>query len=152
LTHGRSRSGNAASTAFVMVMRNDADQRIVGGARLSRIIDRHTVKSWFNGRLDVAPPVIDLTAQGFALIGGRLDAISSKMVAVIVYRRRAHIINLFAAPGPAKRRPAVTEKVNGFNIRHWSDNGVSLWAISDINAEELKEFSDKLEAARQKQK
>ena len=59
--------------------------------------DRHIVKPRFNGRLEVAPPVVDLTAQGFASIGGRLDVIGGKMVAAIVYRRRVHIINLFAA-------------------------------------------------------
>jgi anti-sigma factor RsiW len=72
------------------------------------------------------------------------------MVAAIVYKRRAHVINLFAAPGPTKRRPAVTETVNGFNIRHWADEGVSLWAISDLNAAELEVFGDKLEDAMQK--
>jgi anti-sigma factor RsiW len=112
--------------------------------------DRHTVKPWFNGRLDVAPPVVDLSAQGFTLIGGRLDAIGGKMVAAIVYRRRAHTINLLIAPGPAKRHPATTESVNGFNIRHWADEGMSLWAISDNNAAELEEFGNKFEAALQK--
>jgi anti-sigma factor RsiW len=112
--------------------------------------DPHSVKPWFNGRLDVAPPVVDLSAQGFTLIGGRLDAIGGKMVAAIVYRRRAHTINLFIAPGPAKRRTATTESVNGFNVRHWADEGLSLWAVSDINAAELEEFSNKFEAAIQK--
>jgi anti-sigma factor RsiW len=153
-------SAVAASGAFVLVMRNDADSRILSDVvsahlrslepdHLTDVLssDRHSVKPWFNGRLDVAPPVVDLSAQGFTLIGGRLDAIGGKMVAVIVYKRRAHIINLFAAPGPTTRRPAVTETVNGFNIRHWSIEGVSLWAVSDINAAELEEFSDKFEAA-----
>jgi Calcineurin-like phosphoesterase len=71
--------------------------------------------------------------------------------AVIVYRRRAHIINLFAAPAPTNRRPATTRTVSGFNIRRWSIEGVSLWAISDINAAELEEFSHKFEAAIQKE-
>jgi anti-sigma factor RsiW len=106
--------------------------------------DRHTIKPWFNGRLDVAPPVVDLTAQGFTLIGGRLDAIGGKMVAAIVYRRRVHIINLFVTAAPAERHPAITETANGFNIRHWSDDGVSLWAISDIKLRSLRNFPTNL--------
>ncbi len=153
----------AASAAFVMVLGNDADQRILSDVvsahlrslepdHLTDVLssDRHSVKPWFNGRLDVAPPVVDLTAEGFALLGGRLDAIGGKMAAAIVYRRRAHIINLFASPAPTKGRPAVTETVNGFNIRRWSIEGVSLWAISDINATELEEFGNKFDAAIQK--
>jgi anti-sigma factor RsiW len=160
---GASLSAVAASAVFVLVMRNSADNPILSDVvsahlrslepdHLTDVLssDRHSVKPWFNGRLDVAPPVVDLSAQGFTLIGGRLDAIGGKMVAAIVYKRRAHTINLFIAPRPDKRRPATTESVNGFNIRHWADEGLSLWAISDINAAELEEFSNKFEAAIQK--
>jgi anti-sigma factor RsiW len=90
---------------------------------------------------------VDLTGQGFTLIGGRLDAIGGTVVAVIVYRRRAHIINLFVMAVPAERRPATLEAVQGFNIRHWSEHGLSLWAVSDLNAQELQEFGEKFEAA-----
>ena len=112
--------------------------------------DQHTVKPWFNGRLDVAPPVAELTAQGFTLLGGRLDYVDAKPVAAIVYRRRVHIINLFCAPAPAPgsgRRGAAMESLHGFNVRRWSENGINLWAVSDINADELAEFGDKFEAA-----
>jgi anti-sigma factor RsiW len=110
--------------------------------------DRHTVKPWFNGRLDVAPPVIDLTAQGFTLIGGRLDYINGKAVAAIVYRRRVHIINLFVAQsmGSALRTPSL-ETVQGFNVRRWTSQGLNLLAVSDINSDELEEFGRKFEAA-----
>jgi anti-sigma factor RsiW len=160
---GAGLSAMAASGAFVLVMRNEADNGVLSDVvsahlrslepdHLTDVLssDRHSVKPWFNGRLDVAPPVVDLTPQGFALIGGRLDAIGGKLVAAIVYKRRTHIINLFAAPGPTTRRPPTTETVNGFNICHWSIAGVSLWAISDINATELEEFSGKFEAAIEK--
>jgi anti-sigma factor RsiW len=110
--------------------------------------DRHTVKPWFNGRLDVAPPVIDLTAQGFTLIGGRLDYINGKAVAAIVYRRRVHIINLFVAQsmGSALQTPRL-ETVQGFNVRRWTSQGLNLLAVSDINSDELEEFGRKFEAA-----
>jgi anti-sigma factor RsiW len=110
--------------------------------------DRHTVKPWFNGRLDVAPPVIDLTAQGFTLIGGRLDYINGKAVAAIVYRRRVHIINLFVAQsmGSALQTPSL-ETVQGFNVRRWTSQGLNLLAVSDINSDELEEFGRKFEAA-----
>jgi anti-sigma factor RsiW len=106
------------------------------------------VKPWFNGKIDLAPPVIDLTAQGFTLIGGRLDFIDGKPVAVIVYRRRVHVINLFVAQGLGARLPARRlEVVQGFNILRWSDEGLNLMAVSDLNREELEEFWTKFEAA-----
>ncbi len=144
-----------------MVMRGDDQRRVldeVVSAHLRSLqaqhlidvqsSDQHTVKPWFNGRLDVAPPVADLTAQGFTLLGGRLDYVDAKPVAAIVYRRRVHIINLFCAPAPGSgRRAATLESLHGFNVRRWSDNGLNLWAVSDINADELMEFGDKFEAA-----
>jgi anti-sigma factor RsiW len=160
---GAGLSAIAASAIFVMVMRNEADQRILSdvvSAHLRslqpdhltdvRSNDRHNVKPWFAGKLGVAPPVIDLTAEGFELAGGRLDAIGGRLAAAIVYRRRNHIINLFAAPAAVKPQPPVTENVNGFNIRHWQAAGASLWAISDINAAELEEFAGKFDAALQR--
>jgi len=154
-------SAMAASGVLVMVMRADDQRRVVGevvSAHLRSLqaqhlidvesTDQHTVKPWFNGRLDVAPPVADLTAQGFTLLGGRLDYVDAKPVAAIVYRRRVHIINLFCAPAPGSaKRGAVMESLNGFNVRRWSENGINLWAVSDINADELMEFGDKFEAA-----
>ena len=89
--------------------------------------DQHTVKPWFNGKLDVAPPVIDLTAQGFTLIGGRLDYVDARAIGAVVYRRRQHVINLFVAQtANTERRAARIETVQGFNIRRWSDRGLNL--------------------------
>jgi anti-sigma factor RsiW len=86
--------------------------------------DQHTVKPWFNGRLDVSPPVVDLTAQGFTLIGGRLDYIDGKAVAAIVYRRRTHVINLFVTQGTASAQGAAQRAaVQGFNVEHWNTGG-----------------------------
>jgi anti-sigma factor RsiW len=158
---GAGLSALAASGVLVMVVRTDDRQRILGevvSAHLRSLqaqhlidvqsSDQHTVKPWFNGRLDLAPPVVDLTAQGFTLLGGRLDTLDAKPVAVIVYRRRVHIINLFCAPAPGSAsRAAVIESLHGYNVRHWSENGLSLWAVSDLNADELSEFGEKFETA-----
>lgn len=110
--------------------------------------DQHTVKPWFNGKIDVAPPVTDLTTQGFTLIGGRLDTIDGRAVACVVYQRRKHIINLFVAQGlGAPEHDVITETIQGFNILHWTEEGLDFWAISDIDVDELKEFSQKFAAA-----
>jgi anti-sigma factor RsiW len=171
LAMGSVLSGALAASLVVFVMHRQEDQRLLGdvvSAHLRSLqgdhlidvqsTDQHTVKPWFNGRLDVAPPVIDLTAQGFTLIGGRLDYIDGRPVAAIVYKRRAHVINLFVAQtiaqvttqvttqvmGPERR--ATLEQVQGFNIWRWTRSDLGFWAISDINAEELQEFGEKLEA------
>ena len=158
---GAALSAIAASGVLVMVTRRDDDRRVLGevvsahlrslqAQHLTDVVstDQHTVKPWFNGRLDVAPPVADLTAQGFTLLGGRLDYVDAKPVAAIVYRRRVHIINLFCAPAPGSGdRAAAMESLHGFNVRRWRENGLSLWAVSDINADELAEFGEKFEAA-----
>jgi anti-sigma factor RsiW len=154
-------SAAIAATLVVAVIRPDNDQRVLGdvlsahlrslqGEHLTDVqtSDQHTVKPWFNGKLDVAPPVVDLTAQGFRLIGGRLDYIDGKAVASIVYRRRTHVINLFVAQGAASNNHgAKLEKVQGFNIRRWNAEGLEFWAVSDIDADELQEFGTKFEAA-----
>ena len=158
---GAGASAIAASGLLVMVMRADDDRRVLGevvsahlrsmqAQHLTDVLssDQHTVKPWFNGKLDVAPPVADLTALGFTLLGGRLDYIDAKPVAAIVYRRRAHVINLFCAPAPGAGRSApAMESLQGFNVRRWTDNGLNLWAVSDIAADELNEFGEKFEAA-----
>jgi anti-sigma factor RsiW len=92
--------------------------------------------------------VIDLTAQGFTLVGGRLDYVDARAIGAIVYRRRAHVINLFIAQTPnAEHHAAKTETIQGFNIRRWSDRGLNYWAVSDLAADELAEFGEKFEAA-----
>jgi anti-sigma factor RsiW len=117
--------------------------------------DRHTVKPWFNGRLDLAPPVIDLTALGFTLIGGRLDYIDGEPVASVVYRRRKHVINLFVSQHRGARSPAVNstaiqkQAIQGYNVRHWLNGDLDFWAVSDLAAIELDEFVTKISAANQ---
>ena len=153
-------SGALAAGLVTVVLRNDRDQRIAGdvvSAHLRSLqadhltdvqsSDQHTVKPWFNGRLDVAPPVVDLTAQGFTLIGGRLDYIDGKPVGALVYKRRAHVINLFVVQASlAGDFAAHAETIRGFNVRRWSSGGLEFWAVSDINSEELQEFEQRVRA------
>jgi anti-sigma factor RsiW len=157
--------GTALSTAMaaslmVAVFRADQDQHLLGdvvsahvrslqGEHLTEVqtSDQHTVKPWFNGKLDISPPVVELTAQGFTLIGGRLDYLDGRAVASIVYRRRKHVINLFVAEGaPSQHERAKLETIQGFNILRWAAGGLEFIAISDINSEELQEFFDKFDA------
>src|ERR1700730_18296876 len=141
---GSAVSAIAASGLFAIVVRNDDEARIeseVVSAHLRSLqagpltdvisTDQHTVKPWFNGKLDVAPPVVALTAQGFTLIGGRLDYVDGEAVAAIVYKHRKHLINLFVGPHlGAASRVAKTDAIQGFNIRSWSDRGLNYWAVS----------------------
>jgi anti-sigma factor RsiW len=158
---GSAASAIAATGLVAIVLRNDDQQRIeseivsahlrsLQAGHLTDVIstDQHTVKPWFNGRLDVSPPVIDLTAQGFTLIGGRLDYVDARAIGAIVYRRRQHVINLFVAQtANTESRSPKMETIQGFNIRRWSDRGLNYWAVSDLAADELAEFGDKFEAA-----
>jgi anti-sigma factor RsiW len=103
--------------------------------------DRHTVKPWFNGKVDFSPPVPDLTEAGFKLKGGRLDYVGGRPVAVIVYGQRQHVINLYI--WPSNRGANTTEEVTsrqGYNIIHWTKDGMTFWAVSDLNAGELHDF------------
>jgi anti-sigma factor RsiW len=153
-------SAALAACLVLFVVHTEEDQRIVGdvvSAHLRSLqgnhlidvqsTDQHTVKPWFNGRLDLAPPVIDLTSQGFTLIGGRLDYIDGRPVAAIVYKRRAHVINLFVSQSAGAESRAAMEKLQGFTVWSWAWSDLNFRAVSDINPEELREFGDKLEAA-----
>jgi anti-sigma factor RsiW len=92
--------------------------------------------------------VVDLTAQGFTLIGGRLDYVDARSIGAVVYRRRQHIINLFVAQtANTERHAAKMETMQGFNVRRWSEQGMNFWAVSDIGPDELTEFGEKFEAA-----
>jgi anti-sigma factor RsiW len=110
--------------------------------------DQHTVKPWFDGRADFSPPVRDLGEQGFALIGGRLDYADHRTVAVIVYRRRQHQIDLFAWPlVPAADQRSPVGTVDGYHLRSWTQDGFRLVAVSDLNESELDEFVQRWRAS-----
>ncbi len=102
--------------------------------------DQHTVKPWFTGKLDYAPPVHDLAAAGYPLIGGRLDVIGGQNVAALIFRHGKHVINLFVFP--EGRAPQVNcNPAVGFNVEGWNAEGMRWCAVSDMNGTELKEFA-----------
>jgi len=150
-----------AASVVLTVFRNDQEQTIadeVASAHIRSLqaghlldvqtSDQHAVKPWFDGKVDVAPPVVDLTAEGFTLIGGRLDYIDGEPVAAVVYQRRKHVINLFVARHLGAAHANVTARTaQGYNMRHWSSGGLDFWAVSDLDALELDEFVGKIAAA-----
>jgi anti-sigma factor RsiW len=158
---GTALSAAMAASLAIAVIRTDQDQRVLGDVVSAHVrslqsdhltdvqtSDQHSVKPWFNGKVAIAPPVMDLTAQGFTLVGGRLDYIDGRTVASIVYRGRGHVINLFVAQGAASAdRGAELDTMQGFNVRRWSAQGLEFFAVSDINADELQEFGNKFDAA-----
>ncbi len=110
--------------------------------------DQHTVKPWFNGKLDFSPPVHDLAARGYPLLGGRLDYVNGRSVAVLVYGRRQHLINVFVWPAMRGQGdgPDLRDR-QGYHLRHWSTSDYTYWVASDLNPTELQDFVRLLQEA-----
>jgi anti-sigma factor RsiW len=111
--------------------------------------DQHTVKPWFTGKLDYAPPVIDLAEDGFPLVGGRLDYVKDRAVAALVYRRRGHTINVFVLP--ERDDPGTSSGLtadHGYQVAHWTHAGMRFWAVSDLGREDMQRFAAGMQAAR----
>lgn len=110
--------------------------------------DRHTVKPWFAGRIDYSPPVHDLTAEGFPLVGGRLDVVAGRKVSVLVYRRNQHrvVLSLWPASAGGNTAPTVTQR-DGFALAEWRHAGFDLRAVSDISPSEMSSFATAVDRA-----
>jgi anti-sigma factor RsiW len=108
--------------------------------------DQHTVKPWFDGKVDFAPPVKDLAEDGFPLIGGRLDYIDRRPAAALVYQRNKHFINVYVWPeSEARDNPVRMEASQGYNIAFWEHEGMYFCAVSDLNTGELQQFTQLLQ-------
>ena len=108
--------------------------------------DQHTVKPWFDGKIDFAPEVRDLSGQGFPLIGGRLDYLGGKTVVALVYQRNKHPINVFIMPSTTGRDTSPSAMTRrGYNVLSWTHNEMKYWAVSDLNEAELRRFTELLE-------
>jgi anti-sigma factor RsiW len=137
-------------------LRPDAQERVmhealaghVRAALTSRVTDvatsdEHTVKPWMSARLAYSPPVVDLSARGFPLAGGRLDYLDGRTVAVLVYRRRQHVIDVYVWPAAADVELKTFAR-DGFNVLHFAGNGLAYWLVSDLNARELGDLAQLL--------
>ena len=108
--------------------------------------DQHTVKPWFNGKLDYSPPVPDFTTQGFPLLGGRLDYVGGRPVAALVYGRRQHVINVLLWPAIAAAEGPSVRTRQGYHLLHWTAGDYTWWVASDLGLSELQEFAGLLRA------
>ena len=104
--------------------------------------DQHTVKPWFQGKTSFSPPVPDLTKDDFILIGGRLEVIHQQPAAAIVYRRRQHVISLYVSPSPGADTRAELRELGGYHLLHWMQHDMSYWAVSDVDPNDLRKFTD----------
>ena len=126
------------------IVSNHVRSLLPGGSHLTDVLssDQHTVKPWFDGKVDFAPPVKDFAGQDFRLYGGRLEYLNNRTVATLIYQRRLHYINLFIWPAEqAGSTGEVTIQRQGYNLIHWTGSGMNYWAISDLNSVELHEFA-----------
>src|SRR6266436_6628707 len=108
--------------------------------------DQHTVKPWLDAKLDFALAVVDLSSEGFPLIGGRLDYLDNRQVVALIYQRRKHFINLFVWPaGPDTTRTPKAISRQGYQLLHWADSDFTYWAVSDVNEKDLQTFKQLFE-------
>jgi anti-sigma factor RsiW len=134
------------ATALLHQRDQEADMVVAAHVRsmlashLSDVVSssHHTVKPWFAGKIDFSPPVPDLSALGFELMGGRLDYLEYQPVAAIVYRKHGHVINvLVSRSGGGIGTLPQTSRAGGYSLRSWKQGGLDVAAVSDIDPLEL---------------
>ncbi|HTI87723.1 MAG TPA: anti-sigma factor [Alphaproteobacteria bacterium] len=104
--------------------------------------DQHTVRPWFSGKVDVAPPAVDLAHEGFPLVGGRLDYVGNRVVAAMVYKRDQHVINVYVRPASDRQDLSPqAETYRGYNLCQWRQHGTEFWAVTDASRAELEAFA-----------
>jgi anti-sigma factor RsiW len=133
---------NSASDSFAAAVASGHRRSLLAASPIDIVSsDRHTVKPWLDARIGVSPPAPDLSQDGYALIGGRVEVIADRPVPALVYRHREHLITLVAEPqqGGSVTAPADLSS-GGFSLVHWSDGAFSYWAISDMERPELDDF------------
>lgn len=133
-----------ASEQSLLAALTDSHVRSLIGTHLTDVIssDQHTVRPWFEGKLDFAPPVEDLSGQGFPLVGGRAEYIDGRAVAALVYERRKHFISLFVWPGaPGNQEVKGGKPQRGYNIVRWRAAGMNYSAVSEIAEDDLRKFA-----------
>lgn len=148
-------AGAIAALVFLVVPlrpRTGGDERTLLDSHLRSLLpdhlvdvpssDQHTVKPWFQGKTSFSPPVPDLEEKGFHLVGGRLEILDRQPAAVLVYKSREHVISLYVvrSAGPRERRSET--ELEGYRVLHWTANGLSYSAVSDLNLSELRTFAD----------
>jgi anti-sigma factor RsiW len=135
------REASASRNALVAELVDNHIRSLIGDHLTDvRSTDQHTVKPWFAGKIDFAPRVVDLTAKGFPLLGGRVDYVHGHTTAALAYGRRRHIVNLFIWPSGRSDDGVQSEAFNGYSLKHWTADGMSYWLVSDAAAADLDAF------------
>jgi anti-sigma factor RsiW len=137
----QSRSQGTRITAELI----DAHVRSLQPGHLTDVLstDQHTVKPWFDGKLDFVPPVSDFSEQGFPLVGGRLDIVDGRNVAALVYSRRKHFINVFVWPYRERESNLVgSGSHQGYNWLRWKSGEMEFCLVSDASSTDLRELKD----------
>ena len=143
------REGSATRNALVAELVDNHVRSLIGDHLTDvRSTDQHTVKPWFAGKIDFAPRVVDLTAKGFPLLGGRVDYVHGHTTAALAYGRRRHIVNLFIWPSGRSDGTIQTAAYNGYSLKHWTADGMSYWLVTDAAPADLEAFRAAYDGAR----
>ncbi len=139
------RPAGAPDALLADAIESDHIRSVLSPEHLTDVLssDQHTVKPWFIGKIPFVPPVHDFAPDGFPLLGGRLDILNHQTIAVLVYGRKKHIINLFVFPTLEPDSPGqATTTARGYHLLHWTDNHFAFWAASDVAPADLNTLSD----------